>query len=106
MSLPLLLFSAQATRGTSCILFSRGDGSAWLFDCGGGPSPTYTASVCRRDATIGAASDAVAEADQNSRLKHAVALAVATEAITRTTPAAAAALQHQHQQETRKVCVA
>ncbi|CDJ66825.1 hypothetical protein, conserved [Eimeria necatrix] len=93
---------ASATRGTSCILFSRGDGSAWLFDCGGGPSPTYTASVCRRDATIGAASDAVAEADQNSRLKHAVALAVATEAITRTTPAAAAALQHQHQQETRK----
>ena len=32
-----LLLLLQATRGTSCILFSRGDGAAWLFDCGGGP---------------------------------------------------------------------
>ncbi|OEH75401.1 zinc phosphodiesterase elac protein 1 related protein [Cyclospora cayetanensis] len=40
---------ASATRGTSCVLFSRGDGSAWLFDCGGGPSPTHAASVSRRE---------------------------------------------------------
>ncbi|CDI86557.1 hypothetical protein, conserved [Eimeria praecox] len=95
---------ASATRGTSCILFSRGDGSAWLFDCGGGPSPTHAASACRRapPAAGAAGTEAGPVGDLESRLERAVAVAVAAEAITRTSPAAAAALQQQHQQETRK----
>lgn len=95
----------QATRGTSCILFSRGDGSAWLFDCGGGPSPTHAASACRRTpaATGVAAAAAGAIGDRSSRLKQAVAVAIAEEAITRASPDVAAALQQHHQQETRKV---
>ncbi|KYF41709.1 hypothetical protein TGARI_258590 [Toxoplasma gondii ARI] len=31
---------ASVTRNTSAILFSRGDGVSWLFDCGGGASAT------------------------------------------------------------------
>ncbi|CDJ31657.1 Zinc phosphodiesterase ELAC protein 1, related [Eimeria mitis] len=95
---------ASATRGTSCILFSRGDGSAWLFDCGGGPSPTHAATASRR-APAGAGSvvsEAGAVGDPESRLQRAVAVAVAEEAIMRTSPEVAAVLQQQHQQETRK----
>ncbi|CDJ46212.1 hypothetical protein, conserved [Eimeria brunetti] len=95
---------ASATRGTSCILFSRGDGSAWLFDCGGGPSPTHAAAACRRaPAAAGAAVvESGAGGDLSSKLERALAVAVAAEAITRTSPEVAAALQQQHQQETRK----
>ncbi|CDI83497.1 hypothetical protein, conserved [Eimeria acervulina] len=96
---------ASATRGTSSILFSRGDGCAWLFDCGGGPSPTHAASACRRAASAAdaAAAEAGAVGDLSSRLERAVAAAVAAEAITWTNPAVAATQQQQQQQETRKV---
>nr|CEL66988.1 TPA: hypothetical protein BN1204_027920 [Neospora caninum Liverpool] len=42
---------ASVTRNTSAILFSRGDGVSWLFDCGGGASaaafPPQPSSVVR-----------------------------------------------------------
>lgn len=106
MVLPLVpVCFLQATRGTSSILFSRGDGCAWLFDCGGGPSPTHAASACRRAASAAdaAAAEAGAVGDLSSRLERAVAAAVAAEAITWTNPAVAATQQQQQQQETRKV---
>ncbi|KAL8434312.1 hypothetical protein ACSSS7_003256 [Eimeria intestinalis] len=75
---------ASASRATSSILFSRGDGSAWLFDCGGGLSPTHAASVSRKNAPEAAATEATAAAATaglTSRLQQAVALAVAAESI-------------------------
>lgn len=79
LPLPLL----QATRGTSCVAFSRGDGSTWLFDCGGGASPTHAAAVSRQSLrdTASAVAAAALAATLPSRLHQSVALAVAAETI-------------------------
>ncbi|KAL8275099.1 hypothetical protein Esti_000978 [Eimeria stiedai] len=92
---------ASASRATSSILFSRGDGCAWLFDCGGGLSPTNAASVSRKnapDAAATAATAAAAMAGLTSRLQQAVALAVAAESIARKQPDEL----HQQQQARRR----
>ncbi|KAL8455681.1 hypothetical protein Emag_000503 [Eimeria magna] len=91
---------ASASRATSSILFSRGDGSAWLFDCGGGLSPTHATSVSRKNAPEAAATAAIAAAATaglTSRLQHAVALAVAAESIAREES------DELHQQQPRRV---
>lgn len=81
--LPLLLPLLQATRGTSCVAFTRGDGSTWLFDCGGGASPTHAAAVSRQNLkdTAGAQAAAAAAAALRNQLHQSVALAVAAETI-------------------------
>ncbi|KAL8452385.1 hypothetical protein Emed_001390 [Eimeria media] len=92
---------ASASRATSSILFSRGDGSAWLFDCGGGLSPTHAASVSRKNAPEAAATSATAAAATaglTTRLQQAVALAVAAESIKGEQPDE----PHQQQQPKRR----
>ncbi|KAL8430779.1 hypothetical protein Efla_004015 [Eimeria flavescens] len=89
---------ASATRGTSSILFSRGDGSAWLFDCGGGLSPTHSASTSRKSTPESLAAAAATAARLTSSLHRAVAVGIAAESIKQDEADAS----QQQQQQTRK----